>query len=50
MNNTVLHVDETGMRVDDRNMYLRNYSDPLRVLYTVNPTKGKKAIGLLAKL
>ena len=44
LNNTVLNVDETGSRVNACNMYFRNYSDGLSVLYTVNPTKGKKAI------
>jgi len=44
LNNTVLNVDETGGRVGARNMIFRNYSDEKRVLYTVNPTKGKKAI------
>jgi hypothetical protein len=44
LNNTVLHVDETGARVGGRNMTFRNYSDEKRVLYTANPTKGKRAI------
>jgi hypothetical protein len=44
LNNDVLKVDETGGRVNKRNMTFRNYSDDLRVLYTANPTKGKKAI------
>jgi len=44
LNNVVLHVDETGARVNGRNMFFRNYSDEKRVLYTANPTKGKKAI------
>jgi transposase-like protein len=44
LNNAVLHVDETGSRVNGRNMFFRNYSDAQRVLYTVNPNKGKKAI------
>jgi hypothetical protein len=44
LNSTVLHVDETGARVNARNMFFRNYSDEKRVLYTANQTKGKKAI------
>lgn len=44
LNNAVLHVDETGTRVNDTNMFFRNYSDERRVLYTVNQTKGKEAI------
>jgi cell division protein FtsB len=44
LNKVVLHVDETGVRVGARNMTFRNYSDERRVLYTANPTKGKKAI------
>jgi len=44
LNNRVLNVDETGARVNARNMFFRNYSDDKRVLYTANPTKGKKAI------
>jgi hypothetical protein len=44
LNNIVMNVDETCSRVDSRNMYFRNYSDEKRVLYTVNQTKGKKAI------
>jgi len=44
LNNTILHIDETGVRVKSRNMTFRNYSDPKRVLYTANETKGKKAI------
>ena len=44
LNNSVLNVDETGARVNTRNMTFRNYSDEKRVLYTANPTKGKKAI------
>jgi hypothetical protein len=44
LNNAVMHVDETGARVNARNMHFRNYSDEKRVLYTANPTKGKQAI------
>lgn len=44
LNNSVLHVDETGARINARNMFFRNYSDEQRVLYTANQTKGKKAI------
>lgn len=44
LNNKILHVDETGVRVDSRNMTIRNYSDQKRVLYTANETKGKKAV------
>ena len=44
LNNVVLNVDETGVRASARNMTFRNYSDETRVLYTANPTKGKKAI------
>jgi hypothetical protein len=44
LNNTILHIDETGARVNSRNMTFRNYSDQNRVLYTANETKGKKAI------
>ena len=44
LNNTVMNIDETGTRVCAQNMTFRNYSDEKRVLYTVNPTKGKKAI------
>jgi hypothetical protein len=44
LNNVVMHVDETGARVNARNMFFRNYSDEKRVLYTANPTKGKQAI------
>ena len=44
LNNVVMHVDETGARVNGRNMFFRNYSDAKRVLYTANQTKGKKAI------
>ena len=44
LNNSVLNVDETGARVNARNMFFRNYSDDMRVLYTANPTKGKRAI------
>jgi hypothetical protein len=44
LNNTILHIDETGVRVKVRNMTYRNYSDQKRVLYTANETKGKKAI------
>lgn len=39
-----MNIDETGTRVNGRNMTFRNYSDENRVLYTVNETKGKKAI------
>jgi transposase-like protein len=52
LNNRVLHIDETGARVNARNMFFRNYSDNKRVLYTANQTKGKKAIeddGILTK-
>jgi hypothetical protein len=44
LNNTVMNIDETGTRVCGKNMTFRNYSDEQRVLYTVNPTKGKQAI------
>jgi hypothetical protein len=44
LNNVIMRVDETGSRVSGRNMFFRNYSDEKRVLYTANPTKGKKAI------
>jgi hypothetical protein len=44
LNNTVLHIDETGARVNVRNMFFKNYSDEKRVLYTANQTKGRKAI------
>jgi hypothetical protein len=44
LNGTILYVDETGSRVESRNMTFRNYSNSERVLYTANPTKGKKAI------
>jgi hypothetical protein len=44
LNNIVLSVDETGARVKGCSMSFRNYSDKKRVLYTANPTKGKKAI------
>ena len=44
LNNIVMNIDETGVRVCAQNMTFRNYSDEKRVLYTVNPTKGKKAI------
>jgi transposase-like protein len=44
LNNALMHVDETGVRVNGRNMFFRNYSDELRVLYTANQTKGKKSI------
>ena len=44
LNNVVMRVDETGARISGRNMFFRNYSDEKRVLYTANPTKGKKAI------
>jgi hypothetical protein len=46
LNNAVLNVDETGSRINARNMTVRNYSDPSHVLYTANPTKGKKAIAV----
>jgi len=39
-----MNIDETGTRVCAQNMTFRNYSDEKRVLYTVNPTKGKQAI------
>lgn len=44
LNNVVLCVDETGARINARNMFFRNYSDEKHVLYTANQTKGKKAI------
>jgi hypothetical protein len=44
LNNPVMNVDETGARVNGRNMFFRNYSDEKRVLYTANQTKGKKSI------
>ena len=44
LNGPVMGVDETGSRCENRNMYFRNYSNDKYVLYTVNPTKGKKAI------
>jgi transposase-like protein len=44
LNSAVLHVDETGVRVNGRNMFFRNYSDERHVVYTANQTKGKKAI------
>ena len=44
LNNMLMHIDETGVRVNGRNMFFRNYSDEKRVLYTANQTKGKKAI------
>ena len=43
-NNIILCVDGTGVRVNARNMFFSNYSDETHVLYTANPTKGKKAI------
>ena len=52
LNDTVICIDETGSRIGNRNMFFRNYSDAFRVLYTANPTKGKKAIeddGILPK-
>lgn len=39
LNNGVLYVDETGARVNARNMFFRNYSDELRVLYTAKRSK-----------
>jgi hypothetical protein len=39
-----MHIDETGARVNAKNMFFRNYSDEKRVLYTANPTRGKRAI------
>jgi len=44
LNNPVLHVDQTGVRINAHNMFLSNYSDEKHVLYTANQTKGKKAI------
>ena len=44
LNSAKMNVDETGSRVAQRNMTFRNYSDEKHVFYTVNPTKGKKAI------
>ena len=44
LNNVVMNVDETGSRINGSNMFFRNYSDALYVLYTANQTKGKKAI------
>ena len=44
LNNVVMHVDQTGSRINARNMYFSNYSDDKRVLYTVNQTKSRKAI------
>ncbi|MDR0304050.1 MAG: transposase [Chitinispirillales bacterium] len=44
LNNTIMNVDETGARVNGRNMFFRNYSGTKHVLYTANQTKGKKAI------
>ena len=44
LNSPVMHVDETGSRCEEKNMYFRNYSDDKHVLYTLNPTKGKSAI------
>jgi len=44
LNGPVMHIDETGSRCENHNMYFRNYSNDKSVLYTVNPTKGKKAI------
>ena len=44
LNNPVLRVDQTGVRINAHNMFLSNYSDEKHVLYTANQTKGKKAI------
>ena len=44
LNNVVMHVDQTGSRINARNMYFSNYSDEKHVLYTVSQTKSKKAI------
>jgi hypothetical protein len=44
LNNVVMHVDQTGSRINARNMYFSNYSDEKHVLYTVNQTKSRKAI------
>lgn len=44
LNDAVMYVDETVTRVQARNMYFRNYSNDKHVIYTVNKTKGKKAI------
>ena len=52
LNGTNLQVDETGARCEKKNMCFRNYSNEENVLYTLNPTKGKKAIeddGILPK-
>ena len=48
----VLSVDGSGTRCENKNMYVRNYSNEKSVLYTMNETKGKKAIaadGILLK-
>lgn len=44
LNASVMNVDETGTRCEKKNMFFRNYSNDKYVLYTLNPTKGKKAI------
>ena len=44
LNSPVMNVDETGSRCEEKNMFFRNYSNDKYVLYTLNPTKGKKAI------
>jgi len=44
LNSPVMYVDETGARCEEKNMFFRNYSNDKHVLYTLNPTKGKKAI------
>jgi len=44
LNNEILHVDETGARINAQNMFFRNYSDQWRVLFTANKTKGKTAV------
>jgi len=44
LNSPIMHVDETGTRCEKKNMFFRNYSTGQHVLYTFNPTKGKKAI------
>lgn len=44
LNDIVIGVDETGSRVNARNMFFRNYSTEKYVLYSANQTKGKKAI------
>jgi hypothetical protein len=44
LNSAVMHIDETGARINGNNMFYRNYSNEERVLYTVSQTKGKKSI------